>query len=371
MKTLLVWGSVLALSAGVGYGQTPAAMPVATQQALVTRYCAGCHSDRSPSGGFSWTKIDLSDPGSERASVGKGHPQIARRHDAAGQARRSRIPPAQRLRFRDGIVDRPGCRVPALCRRAGTAPAQSHAVSKLGPRSARPRRGCFLVAAARRHGPRLRQYSPTRSPSRRRWCRVTSGPPARSAAKLWATLRWRRRCRCTRFRKSSTRCVTWTARPGELAAEFPSSHNFPADGDYTFKLKFYYDYLETLFGQSLPPNLQGQEIEVSIDGARVGIFKIDPTIPETKNVLTTRADPDHRGTASGFGGIHREIRRTDRGYVPAGRAVHGRYQRRRSRIDRPAPPADHDGRRPVHRQRSVRHTEPPKDLYLHAGFGEG
>jgi hypothetical protein len=64
-------------------------------------------------------------------------------------------------------------------------------------------------------------------------------------------------------------------------------HQFPVDGDYTFRLAFYYDYLETLFGQNLPPNLQGQEIEVSIDGARVAIFTIDPNIPETKNLLTT------------------------------------------------------------------------------------
>jgi hypothetical protein len=64
-------------------------------------------------------------------------------------------------------------------------------------------------------------------------------------------------------------------------------HHFPADGDYTFKLAFYYDYLETLFGQSLPANLQGQEIEVSIDGARIAVFTIDPNIPETKNLLST------------------------------------------------------------------------------------
>jgi cytochrome c551/c552 len=65
------------------------------------------------------------------------------------------------------------------------------------------------------------------------------------------------------------------------------THNFPADGEYTFKLTFYYDFLETLYGQSLPANLQGQEIEVSVDGARAALFKIDPNIPETKNILTT------------------------------------------------------------------------------------
>src|SRR2546427_2405226 len=64
-------------------------------------------------------------------------------------------------------------------------------------------------------------------------------------------------------------------------------HNFPANGEYTFKLAFYYDFLETLYGQSLPSNLQGQQIEVSVDGARAALFTIDPNIPETKNILTT------------------------------------------------------------------------------------
>ncbi|HWF84161.1 MAG TPA: DUF1592 domain-containing protein [Vicinamibacterales bacterium] len=64
-------------------------------------------------------------------------------------------------------------------------------------------------------------------------------------------------------------------------------HNFSADGQYTFKLAFYYDFLETLYGQNLPANLQDQQIEVSVDGARAALFTIDPNIPETKNILTT------------------------------------------------------------------------------------
>ena len=64
-------------------------------------------------------------------------------------------------------------------------------------------------------------------------------------------------------------------------------HQFPADGDYTFKLALYYDFLETLYGQSLPSNLQGQQIEVSVDGARAALFTIDPNTPETKTNLTT------------------------------------------------------------------------------------
>ncbi|MGE3191105.1 MAG: DUF1592 domain-containing protein, partial [Vicinamibacterales bacterium] len=64
-------------------------------------------------------------------------------------------------------------------------------------------------------------------------------------------------------------------------------HNFLADGDYTFRLALYYDYLESLYGQNLPPNLQGQQLEVSVDGVRAALFTIDPSVPETKNLLVT------------------------------------------------------------------------------------
>ncbi len=64
-------------------------------------------------------------------------------------------------------------------------------------------------------------------------------------------------------------------------------HTFPADGDYTFKATLYYDFLETLYGQNLPSNLQGQQLEVSIDGARAAVFTINANTPETKTHLTT------------------------------------------------------------------------------------
>src|SRR5947209_18328859 len=60
MKSFLV-GFALAMSSGVAFGQT-STMPIADQQALVTKYCSGCHNDRLKSGGFSWTTIDLANP---------------------------------------------------------------------------------------------------------------------------------------------------------------------------------------------------------------------------------------------------------------------------------------------------------------------
>src|SRR6266516_4189211 len=61
MKFLLVGCTLAALLSTAALGQTPT-MPVADQQALVGKYCAGCHNDKAKVGGFSWTTIDLADP---------------------------------------------------------------------------------------------------------------------------------------------------------------------------------------------------------------------------------------------------------------------------------------------------------------------
>src|SRR5580704_4010048 len=66
MKSLFIFALVI-LSVATAYGQSSAvsqttAMPVTAQQALVNRYCLGCHNDKLKSGGFSWTKIDPAHP---------------------------------------------------------------------------------------------------------------------------------------------------------------------------------------------------------------------------------------------------------------------------------------------------------------------
>ena len=46
-------------------------------------------------------------------------------------------------------------------------------------------------------------------------------------------------------------------------------HTFPADGDYVFRMDFFAEPLGMLFGNQAP----GEQIEVSIDGERVGALR--------------------------------------------------------------------------------------------------
>ncbi len=60
-------------------------------------------------------------------------------------------------------------------------------------------------------------------------------------------------------------------------------HNFPADGEYTFKMIFYASLDGPLFGRNQG---KGQQIEISINGARVALLDVDPNLKSTDDLRT-------------------------------------------------------------------------------------
>ena len=56
---------------GQSRNNAPPAMTVESQQALINRYCSGCHNDKVKSGGFSWTTVDLAHPEQSAQQVEK------------------------------------------------------------------------------------------------------------------------------------------------------------------------------------------------------------------------------------------------------------------------------------------------------------
>jgi hypothetical protein len=53
-------------------------------------------------------------------------------------------------------------------------------------------------------------------------------------------------------------------------------HNFPADGEYVFKIELHASPEGYLFGQ----NSQGEQIDLSLDGARIALLDVDPLMSE-------------------------------------------------------------------------------------------
>ena len=67
------------------------------------------------------------------------------------------------------------------------------------------------------------------------------------------------------------------------------AHNFPADGEYVFKVELHSNACGVLFGG---PN-EGETVEVSVDGERKAVMKIDPRMAETTTGLSLKTPPFH------------------------------------------------------------------------------
>ena len=255
-------------------------------QALVNKYCVNCHNDRTPAGGFAWSSIDLNDPSRNAEAAEK----VARRLRAglmppAGAPRPDPASAKTLVAAIESAIDR------SAAMRPWAGAPELHRVNRTEYRNAirdllgldidmsallppdEMGRGFDNMSDALAVTPALVQgYVRAASKVSREAVGDPHVPPATTMYKVPKLVNQMRHVEGAPL---GTRGGTSVV------------HNFPADGEYTFKLTFYYDYLETLYGQTLPANLQGQEIEVSVDGARAAIFTINPNIPETKNVLTT------------------------------------------------------------------------------------
>jgi hypothetical protein len=66
-------------------------------------------------------------------------------------------------------------------------------------------------------------------------------------------------------------------------------HTFPADGDYVLRMDMFAEPLGLLFGNTA----RGEQIEVSINGARVALFDIDPRMSEERTGLSIKTAPIH------------------------------------------------------------------------------
>ena len=62
------------------------------------------------------------------------------------------------------------------------------------------------------------------------------------------------------------------------------THNFPADGEYVFRLSFYYSSIGPLFGDNDPA--EGEQIEIAVNGERVALLDIDRKMKTTDDLRT-------------------------------------------------------------------------------------
>ncbi|MYD72167.1 MAG: DUF1592 domain-containing protein [Acidobacteria bacterium] len=70
------------------------------------------------------------------------------------------------------------------------------------------------------------------------------------------------------------------------------THNFPADGEYVFRLSFYFASIGAFFGDNIPA--EGEQIEIAVNGERVALLDLDRKL-RTTDVLRTEPIPIRAG----------------------------------------------------------------------------
>ncbi len=258
-------------------------MPLASQRALVDKYCAGCHNDKVKSGGFSWTKVDLAKPGDHaeqlekvlrKMHAGMMPPSGAPRPDAATTK-------AFIAAIENGVDQAAAAHLnpgrPPLHRLNRTEYANSIRellnvdidVSQLLPPDDASH-GFDNMADVLAISPALMEgYIRAAG----KISREAVGD--KTAAALTETYQISRVVSQMRHVEGA---------PMGTRGGMVITHDFPADGEYVFKLGFYYSPTGPLFGLNQG---KGQQIEVSVNGERVALLDINPAMTLANDGIKT------------------------------------------------------------------------------------
>ena len=274
--SLLCAVALTALLAGPNVAESQnrqnAAITPDAQRALVNQYCAGCHNDAKKSGDFSWAAVDLAHPERHADRVEKAirklraglmPPPGSPRPDAATI---NNFATSLESSIDNAAASKPYVGSPALHRlnRAEYAASVQDLlgltidVSSLLPPDVMSHGFDNMADVLTTSASLLDAYITAASKVSRHAVGDTDVQPVSVSFLLSKDA-------------SQTRHVPGA--PIGTRGGLSVMHEFPVEGEYVFKLGFYYSVDGPLFGKIQGPN---QQIEVSIDGKRVSLFALDP-----------------------------------------------------------------------------------------------
>jgi hypothetical protein len=283
-KRIVIFGGLLFAFLAMGCAQTPASPFSSTSEhSLINQYCSGCHNDKLKSGGMTLTKLDVEYPGQSvelaekvirKLRVGLMPPPGMRRPDATTiQAFAAAIESG----IDQAASAHPNPGRPALHRLNRTEYANSIRellgvevdVSPLLPADDMSH-GFDNMADVLTVSPTLMEgYIRAAGRISREAVGDTKALPLTTTYQIPRVLNQMRHIEGTPF---GTR--------GGIAIV----HDFPADGEYIFKLGFYYSPTGPLFGLNQG---KGQQIEVAVNGERAALLDIDPAMKLANDGIKT------------------------------------------------------------------------------------
>jgi cytochrome c553 len=266
-----------------------ATMSPESQRALINEYCIGCHDDDGKAGGLSLNEFepahadrqaDVAEKMIRKLRAGMMPPPAARTRPDAATARAFAEALEATIDGAAGKNPRPGWRPFQRLNRAEYARAvrdlldvDVDASAFLPPDTIS--NGFDNVADAQTFSPALMEgYLRAAS-------KVTTlalGDAAATASEA-----------SYKLPKTASQLQRADGAPLGTRGGVSIVHTFAADGEYVFRMDLFAEPLGLLFGSTA----QGEQLEVSIDGARVALFDIDPRMSEQKSGLSLKTGPTH------------------------------------------------------------------------------
>ena len=262
------------------------AFGVTEQNAMVKQYCVGCHSDRGKAGGLTLASFDATKATDHVVLTEKMIRKLRAQMMPPAGARR---PEADQILALATALETRIDRAAAVNPNPGSRPFQRLNRAEYG-RAVRDILGIDVDVASLLPADTIsngfdnvadaQSFSPTLMESYlRAAARVTAlaiGDPAAAATE-------------TNYRvpKTASQLARVDGAPFGTRGGLSLPHTFPADGDYVFKVELHSNACGVLFGG---PN-EGETVEISVDGERKAIMKIDPRMAETTTGLSLKTPP--------------------------------------------------------------------------------
>lgn len=256
---------------------------VAAQRTFVAQNCANCHSERVKSGDFNWATIDLAQPERHaellekailKLRAGLMPPPGPRRPD---EATLQAFATVLESRLDEAAAANPNPGSPTLHRMNRTEYANAVRdllgvdadVSQLLPADEMSRGYANMSDVLKTSASLIEGYVRAAS----RLSRAALGDREASRAVITYTI--------PRV-VSQIRHMDGT--PLGTRGGTAVVHNFPVDGEYIFRMSFYYSGLAVLYGEH---EIQGpQQIEVAVNGERVALLDVPPRLKLTQDLRT-------------------------------------------------------------------------------------
>ncbi|MEO7134057.1 MAG: DUF1592 domain-containing protein [Vicinamibacterales bacterium] len=267
-----------------------AAFGPAEQTALVKQYCASCHSDRGKAGQLTLASFDAAAAANPEHIVTTEKMIRKLRAGMMPPAGAKRPSPAQITALSEALEARVD-RVALVNPNPGSRPFQRLNRAEYG-RAVKDMLGIDIDVASLLPADTISNGFDNVADAQN-FSTTLMESYLRAAAKVTALAIGDKQAAATetnyRVPKTASQLARVDGAPFGTRGGISVPHTFPADGEYVFKVELHSNACGVLFGG---PN-EGETVEVSVDGERKAVMKIDPRMAETTTGLSLKTPPFH------------------------------------------------------------------------------